>query len=381
VVADGVGASGDDVGTIGGIHPGALLQFDEYSGKELLRVKLRKGAGGLSLSAGRSDDVYDHRVLHEAGLYLADRLVGYSDATRPAGRSHRWGKSMTELRFDDRVAIVTGAGGGLGRAHARLLAQRGAKIVVNDIAVKDDAGRTPAERVVEEIVSAGGAAVAHSSSVSEPGAGAAAVETALDAFGRIDIVVNNAGIVRDRSFAKMSEDELAEVMGVHFHGSFALTKAAWEHFRKQSYGRVVLTTSVAGLFGNLGQANYSSAKAAMVGLGRTLAVEGERYGIKVNLVSPGAATSMTLAMLPADLHDTMSPDRVAPMVAYLSHETCAVSGEIFYAVAGRYARNFIAVTDGYTNREASVDDIAAHLDEIMDTSSWTIPSAAVELPR
>ncbi|WP_207945405.1 SDR family NAD(P)-dependent oxidoreductase [Actinomadura sp. 7K534] len=288
---------------------------------------------------------------------------------------------MTELRFDDRVAIVTGAGGGLGRAHARLLAARGAKVVVNDIDRADDGGRTPAAALVEEIEAAGGTAVAHNASVAEPGAAAGAVTAALHAFGRLDIVVNNAGVVRDRSFLKMNDQELKDVLDVHFHGTFDLTQAAWGVFRDQGYGRVVMTTSVAGLFGNLGQANYASAKAAMVGLGRTLAVEGARYGIKVNLVSPGAATAMTAGMLPEDLHEEMSPDRVAPMVAYLCHDSCAVTGEIFHAVAGRFARNFIALTDGYTNPGATVEDVAANLGTIMDTTSWSIPSQAVELPR
>jgi NAD(P)-dependent dehydrogenase (short-subunit alcohol dehydrogenase family) len=259
----------------------------------------------------------------------------------------------TQLRFDDRVAIITGGGGGLGRAYARLLASRGAHVVVNDIDRKDDNGRTPAGAVVR---------------------------TALEAFGRVDIVVNNAGIVRDRSFAKMSDQEIAEVLDVHLHGTMRLTRAAWGVMRERQYGRVVMTTSVAGLWGNRGQANYASAKAGLVGLGRTLAVEGARYGILVNLISPGAATNMTAAMLPEHLHERMSPDRVAPMVAYLCHESCTLSGEILFAAAGRYARDLIVETAGYENRDATVEDIAAHLPEVMDTSSWTIPAQAVQLP-
>lgn len=288
---------------------------------------------------------------------------------------------MAELRFDERVAIVTGAGAGLGRAYARLLAARGASVVVNDLDRKDDDGRTPAGAVVEEIESAGGSAVAHDSSIAAANAGKHLVETALDAFGRVDIVVNNAGVVRDRSFSKMSDEELSEVLGVHFHGTYGLTQAAWPHLRKQAYGRIVLTTSVAGLFGNFGQANYSSAKAAMVGLGRTLAIEGARDGIKANLISPGAATAMTESMLPEHLHDKMSPARVAPMVGYLCHESCSVTGEVFYAVAGTYARNFVAVTQGYENPDATIDDIAQHFDTIMDLSEWSIPGQAVELPE
>ncbi|MCX4096824.1 SDR family NAD(P)-dependent oxidoreductase [Nocardia sp. alder85J] len=285
-----------------------------------------------------------------------------------------------QLRFDGRVAIVTGAGGGLGRAYTRLLAERGAHVVANDIDRKDENGQTPAARVAAELAEAGGSVLAHDGSIAEPGAGAAVVRTALDAFGRVDILINNAGILRDRSFAKMSDTELSEVHAVHLYGTLAATKAAWPVMREQGYGRVVLTTSVAGLFGNPGQANYASAKSALIGLGRTLAAEGGRNGIRVNLISPGAATNMTAALLPEHMHAAMSPDRVAPMVAYLSHETCEVTGEIFFASAGRYARNMIVETTGYTNHEATLEDIAAQLTRIMDPTGWTVPGEAITLP-
>jgi NAD(P)-dependent dehydrogenase (short-subunit alcohol dehydrogenase family) len=285
-----------------------------------------------------------------------------------------------ELRFDDRVAIITGAGGGLGRAYARLLAARGAKVVVNDVDRKDDAGRTPAAAVCAEIADTGGTAIAHDGSVAEPSAGNALVGTAMEAFGRLDIVVNNAGIVRDRSFAKMSDEELTDVLDVNLHGILRLTRAAWPELRERKYGRVVMATSVAGLFGNRGQANYSSAKAALIGLGRTLAIEGASHGIAVNLVSPGAATSMTRGVLPEELHERMSPDRVAPLVAYLCHETCRLNGEILFASAGRYARNLVIETEGYQNPDATIEDIAAHLPEITDIGSWTVPGEAIRLP-
>lgn len=286
-----------------------------------------------------------------------------------------------ELRFDGRVAIVTGAGGGLGRAYARLLAARGAAVVVNDIDRPGEDGRTPAAAACDEIVKEGGTAIPFDASIAEPEAGPGAVDAAISAFGGVDIVVNNAGIVRDRSFAKMSEEELQAVLGVHLLGSFRLTQAAWPHLVERQYGRVVMTTSVAGLFGNFGQANYSSAKAGLVGLGRTLAIEGARKNIKVNVVSPGAATSMTSAQLPEKLHAVMSPDRVAQLVGYLCHESCEVTGEIFFAVAGSYARNLIIQTPGYKNADATVEDIAANLGQIMDTTGWSIPTEALSLPE
>jgi NAD(P)-dependent dehydrogenase (short-subunit alcohol dehydrogenase family) len=283
-----------------------------------------------------------------------------------------------DLSFINRVAVVTGGGSGLGRSYARLLAARGARVVVNDIPTSDGTA-TPAERVCAEIGDSGGLAIPHNGGVDAEGAGDGIVQTALDAWGRLDIVINNAGITRDRSFAKMTDRDFTEVLAVHQLGSVAVSRAAWAPMREQGYGRVVLTTSVAGLFGNFGQANYASAKAAFVGLGRTLAIEGARSGILVNLVSPGAATAMTEHILPAEMKAAMSPDLVAPMVAYLCHESCRVSGEIFVARSGYFARNLIVETAGCNIDDPSIESIAANLDRIMDTKSWTVPDSAIQL--
>jgi NAD(P)-dependent dehydrogenase (short-subunit alcohol dehydrogenase family) len=281
-----------------------------------------------------------------------------------------------QLTFTDRVAIVTGGGGGLGRSYARLLAKRGARVVVNDIAQSAD-GQTPAERTCAEIADAGGVAVPYNGGISDPGAGVDMVRTALDTWGRVDILINNAGVTADRSFAKMTDEDFDVVLGVHLGGTLAATRAAWAPMREQGFGRVVLTTSVAGLFGNFGQANYASAKAALVGLGRTLAIEGARAGIRVNLVSPGASTAMTANVLSEEMKSTMSPDLVAPMVAYLCHESCLVSGEIFVARQGYFARNLIVETAGCTLVEPTVESVAANLDRIMEASSWTVPDSAI----
>lgn len=283
-----------------------------------------------------------------------------------------------ELNFADRVAIVTGGGGGLGRSYARLLAARGARVVVNDIAVSDGT-HTPAERTCVEITASGGTAVPHNMGVDQAGAGDAMVDTALKAWGRLDILINNAGITLDRSFAKMTAEEFARVLAVHLDGTVAATRAAWGPMRQQRYGRVVLATSVAGLFGNFGQANYASAKAAFVGLGRTLAIEGSRSGILVNLISPGAATAMTENILPPEMKATMSPDLVAPMVIYLCHESCSVTGEVFVARQGHFARNLVVETDGCDIVDPTPETVAANLDRIMDATSWTVPEAAFQL--
>ena len=243
-----------------------------------------------------------------------------------------------ELRFDGRVAIITGAGGGLGRAYALLLAARGASVIVNDLGGGmhgEGAGRSAADRVVEEITAAGGRAVASYDSVED---GGRIVQTALDAFGRVDILVNNAGILRDASFHKMTEEDWEKIYRVHLYGGFKVTHAVWPHLRDQGYGRVIMTSSAAGLYGNFGQANYGSAKLGLLGLAHSLAVEGKKRNVLVNTIAPLAGSRLTETILPPDMVAALKPEYVAPLVAYLCHESSAATGQLFEVGAGWAAR-------------------------------------------
>ena len=283
---------------------------------------------------------------------------------------------MVDLGFDGKVAIVTGAGGGLGREHSLLLASRGALVVVNDIGgavdgTGGDAG--PAQKVVDEIKAAGGEAVADTNSVATPEGGQAIVQSALDAFGRIDIVVNNAGILRDKSFHNMTPDLVDPVIDVHLRGAFYVTQPAWVHMRDQSYGRVVVTASSAGILGNFGQANYGAAKMGLVGLAHVLAQEGERYNIKANAVSPIAGTRMTREIF-GDLSDKLAPGLVSPVVAWLAHEDCPVSGHTYSVGGGRVARVFDGKGPGNMRTDAplTLEDVRDHFDEIDRTDDFTL---------
>ncbi|MFO7779613.1 MAG: SDR family oxidoreductase [Nitriliruptoraceae bacterium] len=254
---------------------------------------------------------------------------------------------MAGIEFDGQVAIVTGAGGGLGRSHALLLADRGAKVVVNDLGGARDGTGTDtsmADQVVAEIEAAGGEAVANHDGVQTWEGGQAIVQTALDTFGRVDIVVNNAGILRDASFAKLTEEQLAPVVQVHLLGGFHVTRAAWGTMREQGYGRVICTTSGSGLYGNFGQSNYSAAKLGLVGLTRTLAIEGAKYGITANAIAPVAKSRMTEDLMPAELLDRLEPEYVSPVVAYLASESCTDTGRIFSVGGGYVAR--VALLEG-----------------------------------
>jgi NAD(P)-dependent dehydrogenase (short-subunit alcohol dehydrogenase family) len=251
---------------------------------------------------------------------------------------------MHELDFTGRVAVVSGAGAGLGRCHALLLAERGASVVVND------ASRSRAEDVVAEISAAGGTATADGTDVSSAAGGEAIVRTAIDTYGRLDVLVNNAGIIRDRSFHNLSDDELNAVLAVHVGGAFNLTRPAWRAMREAGYGKVLFTTSAAGIWGNFGQSNYAAAKAALIGLSNTLAIEGARNGISANVIAPIAATSMTEGLL-GKLTDAADPALVSPLVAWLCHESCDVSGHVYSVGGGRVARVVTTLTPGFTSRD------------------------------
>jgi NAD(P)-dependent dehydrogenase (short-subunit alcohol dehydrogenase family)/putative sterol carrier protein len=246
------------------------------------------------------------------------------------------------IRFDDQVAVVTGAGAGLGKVYALELAKRGAKVVVNDLGgARDGSGEgssTPADQVVEEITASGGEAVASYESVATVEGGEAIVNKAIENYGRLDILINNAGILRDRSFGKMSPEDWEQVLSVHLFGAYNVTRPAFLKMREGGYGRIVLTTSAAGLFGNFGQTNYSAAKMGLVGLMNTLKLEGEKHDIKVNTISPIAGTRLTDDIFPPDLFEKLKPEFVAPLVLYLCSEQCPVTGGIYNAGMGYYNR-------------------------------------------
>lgn len=267
---------------------------------------------------------------------------------------------MSEIRFDGRVAIVTGAGNGLGRCHALSLAERGAKVVVNDPGGSVDGSGSggAAQAVVDEITAAGGVAMADAGSVTDAPAVAAMVDRVMDAWGRIDILINNAGILRDKSFAKMEDAQFDAVIDVHLRGAYLCTKAVWPVMQAQGYGRILMTTSSSGLFGNFGQANYGAAKLAVVGLMNTLHIEGSKHGIRVNALSPAAATRMTEALLPEGAADRLAPEKVTPAALFLVSED-APSKAILTAGAGIYAVARIEETPGLA-LDPSPEAIAAH---------------------
>jgi NAD(P)-dependent dehydrogenase (short-subunit alcohol dehydrogenase family) len=273
----------------------------------------------------------------------------------------------------DRVVVVTGAGGGLGREYALTLAKEGASVVVNDLGgarAGTGAGSAMADQVVAEIKDAGGRAVANYDSVAEAAGAENIVKTALDEFGAIHGVVSNAGILRDGTFHKMPFENWDAVLKVHLYGGYNVIRAAWPHFREQSFGRVVVATSTSGLFGNFGQANYSAAKLGLVGLINTLAQEGAKYNIKTNAVAPIAATRMTQDILPPEVFEKLTPEYVAPVVAYLCSEEVPDTASVFIVGGGKVQRAALFENAGVTfSNVPSVDDVAAKWNEIDDLSS------------
>jgi len=272
------------------------------------------------------------------------------------------------MSLEGRVAIVTGAGGGLGRSHAHFLASRGAKVLVNDLS--QDAAAT----VAAEIEAAGGTALAHAGSVTDETAVAQMVAAALAQWDRIDILVNNAGVLRDKSFAKMSLDDFRFVLDVHLMGSVICTKAVWAAMREQQYGRIVMTTSSSGLYGNFGQANYGAAKMALVGLMQTLAIEGGKYNIRVNCLAPTAATGMTEGILPDESLRLLAPERVSPgLLPLVSDE--APTRIILCAGAGHFASANITLTEGVQVGvgDESADEVIANWGAVLDRSGEIVP--------
>jgi NAD(P)-dependent dehydrogenase (short-subunit alcohol dehydrogenase family) len=278
------------------------------------------------------------------------------------------------IRFDNRVAIVTGAGNGLGRAHALLLASRGARVVVNDPggAVDGKGGdHAAADKVVAEIKQAGGQAVPNYDSVADPKSAANIVKTAVDSFGTIDIVVNNAGVLRDKTFHNMTVDDFDFVVKVHFLGTAYVTHAAWPIMRAKAYGRVVVTSSNSGIYGNFGQANYGGAKLAVVGFMNALRLEGQKYNVLVNALAPVAGTRMTESLMTPEMLARLDPAFVSPMVAYLCSEQCQRTGDIWSAGAGYFARIEYREAPGLRieGRAPTVEDVADNIDKIADLST------------
>jgi NAD(P)-dependent dehydrogenase (short-subunit alcohol dehydrogenase family) len=278
---------------------------------------------------------------------------------------------MSDIRFDGKVAIVTGAGGGLGRQHALELARRGAKVVVNDLGGSMDGSggnSAAAEAVVAEIKAAGGDAIANGASVTDDAGVANLVQQTIDAYGRIDILIANAGILRDKSFSKMELSDFEAVMQVHVWGTYKPIKAVWEIMKTQNYGRIVVTTSSSGMYGNFGQANYGAAKMAVLGLMNTLKIEGQKNNIRVNAISPVAATRMTEGLMPPEVLEKLKPEYVTPGVVYLVSED-APTGAILTAGAGAFALSRIFETEGVYLGEGglSVEEVAANWEKINDT--------------
>jgi NAD(P)-dependent dehydrogenase (short-subunit alcohol dehydrogenase family) len=288
------------------------------------------------------------------------------------------------IRFDDQVVIVTGAGGGLGRAHALLFAKHGARVVVNDLGGSshgEGANASAADLVVAEIRAAGGTAVANHDSVTD---GGKIVQNALDSFGRVDVLVNNAGILRDKSFAKMEDADWDLVYKVHVEGAYKVTHAAWPHLREQNFGRVIFTASTSGIYGNFGQSNYGMAKLGLYGLTRTLALEGRKNNILVNAIAPTGGTRMTEGLIPPQVFEQLKPELISPLVVYLASRDCSETAGLFEVGGGwmgkvRWERSLGAGFDPQAGFTA--EDVAAQWQQICDFTDAVHPNDSLTAMR
>ena len=281
---------------------------------------------------------------------------------------------MSELRFDDRVAVITGAGRGLGRAYALLLASRGAKVVVNDPGASlkgDGVDVGPAQEVVNEITAAGGEAVVCNESVATAAGGKAIIDTALDRFGRVDILIHNAGAVRRAALAEMTYEDFEFILDVHLRGAFHVLRPAFPRMCKAKYGRIVLTSSINGLYGNYKNANYSVAKAGTIGLSNVAALEGAEHNVKSNVILPAAVTRMSEG-IDTSAFPPMPPEMVAPAVGWLAHESCAITGEMLISAAGRVARAYVAETPGVYRPGWTIEDMAQQISAVRNTDNSVI---------
>ena len=291
---------------------------------------------------------------------------------------------MGDVNFENKTVVVTGAGNGLGKACALEFANRGANVVVNDIGGSvngEGSENAPADIVVKEIIDNGGSAVANYDSVATKSGGESIIQSALTEFGGIHAVVNNAGILRDKSFAKMEEEDLNAIIDVHLKGTFFVCQPAFVQMKEQGFGRFVNVSSPSGLFGNFGQLNYGAAKMGIVGLTNVLAIEGAKYNIKANVIAPNAATRMTESLFGEDMANMLTVDNITPLVVFLASEQCDITHEIFSAGGGRFSRVGISTDVGYFNPSASAEDIHENIEKIRDLSNSIYPtSLADELP-
>tara|TARA_Y100001937_G_scaffold117286_1_gene170364 strand:+ start:464 stop:1369 length:906 start_codon:yes stop_codon:yes gene_type:complete len=291
---------------------------------------------------------------------------------------------MGDVNFENKTVVVTGAGNGLGKAYALEFANRGANVVVNDIGGSvngEGSENAPADVVVKEIIDNGGSAVANYDSVATKSGGESIIQSALTEFGGIHAVVNNAGILRDKSFAKMEEEDLNAIIDVHLKGTFFVCQPAFVQMKEQGFGRFVNVSSPSGLFGNFGQLNYGAAKMGIVGLTNVLAIEGAKYNIKANVIAPNAATRMTESLFGEDMANMLTVDNITPLVVFLASEQCDITHEIFSAGGGRFSRVGISTDVGYFNSNASAEDIQENIEKIRDLSNSIYPtSLADELP-